>query len=230
MPRLVSWGERASGSADRAGRFTGGGSAMAWELSGQMVETCSCNMFCPCWFGVPELMVMDQGWCRTVLTFRVQQGDADGVAIGGRTVVLGVDFPGPTLFDGNATARVYIDADASADQVRALEPIFTGKRGGPMEILGGLVSTWLPTQAAPIEVREEGDTVQVTVGDVGQVRSQLLRDQAGAGFTLRGGGFVSAFGMEAAELAPSAGTRLADPELPAFETKSGARGAIRWAG
>ena len=49
-------------------------------------------------------------------------------------------------------------------------------------------------------------------------------------FTLRGGGFVAGLGMEAAELAPSAGTRLADAELPAFETKSGARGAIRWNG
>ena len=203
---------------------------MAWELRGQIIETCSCNMFCPCWFAVPELMLMDQGWCRTVLAFRVEQGQADGVEIGGRTVAVGVDFPGPTLFDGNATARVYIDAGASDEQYRALEPIFTGQRGGPMGILGGLVSTWLPTQAAPIEVREEGDTIHVTIGDVGRVQSQLLRDQAGAQFTLQGGGFVAGFGMEAAELAPSAGTRLADPDLPAFETKSGARGAIRWAG
>jgi hypothetical protein len=203
---------------------------MAWHLSGELIETCSCNMFCPCWFGVKELMVMDQGWCRGVITVRTQQGEADGVDIGGRTVVIGVDFPGPTLFDGNGNARVYIDADASADQQRALEAIFTGKRGGPMEIVAGLVATRLPTQAAPIEVRENGDTISVTVGQVGEVRSQLLRDGAGSGFTLRGGGFVSALGMEAAELAPSTGTRLADPDLPAFETKSGARGAIRWSG
>ena len=24
---------------------------MAWNLKGQMIESCSCNMFCPCWFG-----------------------------------------------------------------------------------------------------------------------------------------------------------------------------------
>jgi hypothetical protein len=47
-------------------------------------------------FGVKELMVMDQGWCRAALTLRIQQGEADGVDIGGRTVVVGLDFPGPT--------------------------------------------------------------------------------------------------------------------------------------
>jgi hypothetical protein len=27
---------------------------MAWTLKGYMTENCSCNMFCPCWFGVQE--------------------------------------------------------------------------------------------------------------------------------------------------------------------------------
>jgi hypothetical protein len=26
---------------------------MVWQLSGQLIETCSCNMFCPCWFLAP---------------------------------------------------------------------------------------------------------------------------------------------------------------------------------
>jgi hypothetical protein len=201
---------------------------MAWHLTGQVIEACSCNMHCPCWFGVKELMVMDQGWCRAAVTFRIQQGQADGVDIGGRTVVVGLDFPGPTLYDGNGSGRIYVDASATAEQSRALEAIFRGQRGGPMEIVGGLVTTWLPTQSANIEVREDGDTVHVAVSDVGQVRSQLLRDEAGTKFTMQGGGFIAAWRMDAAELAPSAGTRWSDPDLPAFETKSGARGAIRW--
>ena len=68
------------------------------------------------------------------------------------------------------------------------------------------------------------------MGDIGRVQSQLLRDQSGTGFTLRGGGFVAGLGLEEAEMAPSSGTRLADPDLPTFETKSGARGAFRWSG
>ena len=35
---------------------------MAWNLRAQVIESCSCNMLCPCWFGVTDLMVMDRGW------------------------------------------------------------------------------------------------------------------------------------------------------------------------
>jgi hypothetical protein len=201
---------------------------MAWHLTGQFMEICSCNVVCPCWFGVKDLMKMDQGWCRGVLTIRIQQGEADGMDIGGLTVIIMDDFPGPTLMDANGRMRVYIDEDATAEQYRVLEEIFTGKRGGPMEALGALTTEWLPTRSARIEVREDGDTVHVTLGEVGQVRSQLLRDPAGTPFTLRGGGFISWLGMDTAEVAPGAGTHVSDPDIPSFEARSGLRGAIRW--
>ena len=72
---------------------------MAWNMTAQMIETCSCNMLCPCWYGVKELMVMDQGWCASAIAFRVANGNSDGVDCSKLDVVLGVDFPGPTLFD-----------------------------------------------------------------------------------------------------------------------------------
>ena len=203
---------------------------MAWRLTGQLVESCSCNMFCPCWFAVPELMVMDRGYCDTAFALRIGEGDADGVDLGGRTVVVAGEFPGPTMFDGNATARVYVDSGASADQRRELEAIAQGQKGGPMAALAPLVATWLPSQTAEITVDEEGDAVTVRVGSTGEVRNRLLRDQGGNGFELRGGGFVAGFGMEAAQLAPSS-SRWSDPDLPRqFETKSGARGAFSWSG
>ena len=115
---------------------------MAWNLTADFIETCSCNMLCPCWYGVRELMVMDQGWCASTWLLRVQQGQADGVNLGGRILAIALDFPGPTLYDGNGTARLYLDDGASADQRRELEAIFQGTKGGPMAILGGLVTTW----------------------------------------------------------------------------------------
>src|SRR5437879_12235815 len=103
---------------------------MAWRLTGQLIETCSCNMFCPCWFTVQELMIMDQGWCASAIAFRVRDGNADAVSLGGRTVVFGVDFPGPTLFDGNATGRPSFDEDTRAEQRRGGARICRGQRGG----------------------------------------------------------------------------------------------------
>ena len=191
---------------------------MAWRLTGQLIETCSCNMFCPCWFTVQELMIMDQGWCASAIAFRTRDGNSDGVALGGRTVVFAVDFPGPTLFDGNATARLYVDEEANADQRRELEAICSGQKGGPMAAIAPLIAKWLPARSAKIDVADEGDAITVTVGDAGRVESRRLRDPQGQGFTLRGGGFVTGLGMEEVDLAPS-GSRWTDPDLRQFDNE-----------
>jgi hypothetical protein len=202
---------------------------MAWSFKGQLYESCSCNMFCPCWFGVQDLMIMDKGWCDGTIGFRIHEGSAEGVSLDRRDVVLAVHFPGPTLFDGEGTARLFIDDGADDDQQRELESIFHGERGGPMEMIAGMVATWLPTQTAKIEVTDDDDSVTIAAEGLGELQNTLLRDPDGNGFTLRGGGFVTGFGMEEAELTPSA-SRWADPEMPqTIETKSGARGDFAWA-
>lgn len=204
---------------------------MGWSLSGQLFENCSCNVFCPCWFAVPDYMVMDQGWCGGLIALNIEEGDADGTDLSGRTAVIAVHFPGPTMFDGNATARIIIDDGASDEQVAVLEPIMHGSNGGPMEILVPLITNWLPTQTAAIDVSDDGENAAVAVGDTGKVSSHVLRDAEGNGFSLRGGGFVGGFGLEQADIAPSDDGRWDDAEMPVqFETKSGARGAFTWAG
>jgi hypothetical protein len=184
-------------------------------------------MLCPCWFTVQELMIMDQGWCASAIAFRTRDGNSDGIALGGRTVVFAVDFPGPTMFDGNATARLYVDDGANADQRRELEAICSGQKGGPMAAIAQLISKWLPARSAKIDVADEGDTITVRVGDAGRVESRRLRDPQGQGFTLRGGGFVTGLGMEEVDLSPSR-SRWTDSDLRQFETKSGARGEFTW--
>jgi hypothetical protein len=206
---------------------------MPWTVSGEMIETCSCNMLCPCWYGVQDLMVMDQGWCASPILFRLRDGTAEGVNLSGLTLALALFFPGPTLYDGNATARLYLEETATADQRSALEPIMQGKRGGPMQILAGLITTWLPTQTTSITVQEANGTVQATVGRVGQIHSQRLKNEAGQPMTMQNVGFAVAlqFDRQTAELAPSAGTRWSDPDLPRqWESKSGAVGTFTWTG
>jgi hypothetical protein len=206
---------------------------MPWTLSGEMIETCSCNMLCPCWYGVQELMVMDQGWCASPILFRLRDGTADGVILSGLTLALALFFPGPTLYDGNATARLYLEETTTADQRSALEPIMQGQRGGPMQILAGLITTWLPTQTTPIAVQETNGTFQAKVGNVGQIHSQRLKNEAGQPMTMQNVGFAVAlqFDQQRAELAPSKGTRWSDPDLPRqWESKSGAVGTFTWSG
>ena len=206
---------------------------MPWNLSGEMIETCSCNMLCPCWYAVKELMVMDQGWCASPILLRINDGTSDGVNLGGRTLVMATFFPGPTLFDGNATARLYVEDSTTDEQRRQLESIFQGKRGGPMGALAGLIPKWLPTETTQIAVREENGTIRATVGSVGQIQSRRLKNEAGQQMTMQNAGFAVAFQFDnqTAELAPSTGTRWADPDMPRqWESKSGAVGKFRWSG
>jgi hypothetical protein len=205
---------------------------MAWSLKGQLIESCSCNMFCPCWFGVPDLMIMDQGWCTGVLALEIEEGESEGVDLGGRSAVLSAHFPGPTMFDGGGTGRIYVDDGASDEQRQQLETILQGQVGGPMEAVAGLIATWLPTQTASIETQSDDGVITVSAGDAGQLKSTLLRDPEGNTFHLDGGGFVAGFGYtDGVELAPTIGSQWSDSDLPVadVETKSGARGAVAWA-
>ena len=204
---------------------------MAWNATGEMIETCSCNMLCPCWYGVKELMIMDQGWCATAFLFRIREGNVDGVDLGGCEVVVALHFPGPTLFDANGTARIYVDDRTSDAQQQALETVFQAQHGGPMEVPVSLISTWLPTRRGRIEVTEHNGEVRATVDGVGEIVSTRLLNEAGDQMTMQNAGFILAFQFRdnTAELAPSDGSTWNDPELPeAYQCKSGAVGQFAW--
>src|SRR5215472_5446111 len=83
---------------------------MAWEISGQLIEACSCKALCPCYLGPAE---PDQGWCSGALTFSIRNGQSEGVDLSGRAVVWLIDLP-KDFVSGNGTARLYIDDAASA--------------------------------------------------------------------------------------------------------------------
>lgn len=204
---------------------------MAWKITGEFIESCSCNMLCPCWYGVEELMIMDKGWCASPWLIRIEQGHSNGVDISGCNVVLAMFFPGPTLYDGEGTGRVYIDTRTSTEQRAELEAIFTATRGGPLEIVGGLVSEWLPTQVTNIDVTDENGTITATVGDYGSIVSKRMVNEEGRKVVLQNAGFalVWNFDDKTAEMAPSDGTVWQDPDLPvAWEGRSGAIGHFTW--
>ena len=117
-------------------------------------------------------MVFDKEYCGGTILFRIQNGSSDGNDIKGLDVVVAVDFPGPTILDGNATMRIFVDDKADASQQKALEDIFQGRKGGPMQVIGQLANKWLSTQKTKIEVNDDGNKLTATVGKFGQIRSQ----------------------------------------------------------
>ena len=206
---------------------------MTWNLSGELIETCSCNMLCPCWFGQADLMLMDKGWCGTSMLLRIREGSYEGIDLSGQNAVVTFLFPGPTLFDANGTGRVYIDEGASEEQQKALETILHGAPGSGIEVPASLLSTWLPTQRVPIEVTEGDDKVAASLPGIGNMNSRRLVNDLGKKMTMQNSTFSIAFGFDdhIGDLAPSDGTAWEDPDMPeTWQGRSGVVGQISWSG
>lgn len=192
---------------------------MAWQLSGRLVEACSCRAACPCVLGPAE---PDQGWCSGALTFAIQNGNSDGVDLSGRAVVWLIDLP-KDFASGNGTARLYVDDAADANQRRELEAIFTGRKGGPGAVLGSLVSNWLPTEAMPIAIGG-GDDPTISVGTIGEVELKSIRDGTGRATALINAPVLGLVAIDRADLARSDGSRFGAPQMRAWE--AGGHGSI----
>ena len=206
---------------------------MAWNISGELVETCSCNMLCPCWFGQADLMLMDQGYCGTSLLLRVREGAHEGVDLSDQNTIVSLHFPGPTLFDANGTGRVYVDESASDAQASALETIMQGAPGGGIEVPASLVSTWLPTKRAAINVTEADGALAANIAGVGEMKSRRLVNDLGNKMTMQNAAFSVAFGHEGHEgdMAPSDGTAWNDADMPVtWAGRSGVVGQVAWTG
>jgi hypothetical protein len=192
---------------------------MAWCVTGEWIEACSCEMMCRCVLGPTE---PDQGWCSASLVFGIRQGNSDGVDLANTKVAFALDLPGDFM-GGNGTARVYIDEAANADQRRELEAIFTGKKGGVLEALSHAVAKWLPTQTTSIDFHT-GDNPSATVGSVAQLKLQRLKTEAGRQTKVLDAPLFGAFQVESEDLARSDGSRWSDPEMRRWE--AGGHGGV----
>ncbi|HLJ02817.1 MAG TPA: DUF1326 domain-containing protein [Solirubrobacteraceae bacterium] len=135
---------------------------MAWKLEGSYFETCSCNVVCPCTASLALGATHD--YCRVVLVFNVKAGDVEGVDVSGLTVAAVADTP-RVMTDGNWRIGMFIDASASDEQAGKLGEVFSGALGGPMQALGPLIGENLGVERAAIEVREDGGSHSIRIGD-----------------------------------------------------------------
>jgi hypothetical protein len=104
-------------------------------------------------------------FCRVTLAFRIAEGSVDGTDIGGRKVVLIADTP-KVMTDGNWRVGVFVDEDATEEQLDKLVQVFGGQLGGPMAGLAPLIGEMLGVQRAAIEIEDDGLLHSVRVADV----------------------------------------------------------------
>jgi hypothetical protein len=135
---------------------------MSWNLSGRYVETCSCDLMCPCNISFDHGATYD--YCRATLCFDIERGDIEGTDVGGLKVVAIVDSP-KVMTEGNWKLGMFVDENASDEQMDKLVKVFTGQLGGPMEGLAPLVEEVLGVERAAIEIDHHGLRHSVRAGN-----------------------------------------------------------------
>jgi hypothetical protein len=136
---------------------------MAWNLSGSYVETCSCELMCPCNLSFSHGATYD--FCRVTLVFNILEGTVEDTDVSGRKVALIADTP-KVMTDGNWRVGVFIDDASSQAQFDKLLQVFSGQLGGPMAGLAPLIGEMLGVQRAAIEVEDDGLRHRVRIDDV----------------------------------------------------------------
>ena len=135
---------------------------MSWQLSGSYVETCSCDLICPCNATFDHGATYD--YCRVVLAFAIRKGEIDGTDVGGLNVAAIADTP-KVMTEGNWRLGIFVDERASDEQMEKLVGVFSGQMGGPMEGLAPLVGEVLGVERAAIEIDDDGLRHSVRVAD-----------------------------------------------------------------
>ena len=135
---------------------------MSWSLKGEYVETCSCELMCPCNLSLDHGATYD--FCRVTLVVDVREGSVDGTDIAGCKVALIADTP-KVMTEGNWKLGVFIDAQATDEQFDKLIQVFSGQLGGPMAALTPLVGEMLGAERAVIQVVDDGLRHSVRIGD-----------------------------------------------------------------
>ncbi len=133
---------------------------MSYTLEGTILEVCNCDVLCPCWIGEDP----DNGTCDAVVAWHIDEGQIDGVNVSGRTIALLGFVPG-NILQGNWKAAVFVDDKASDGQMQALGDVWTGKKGGPVADLAGLVGEIVAFQKAPITYDLQEGKGTLRIGD-----------------------------------------------------------------
>ena len=135
---------------------------MSWNLNGSYFETCSCDLMCPC------NMSMDHGatydYCRVTLVFNIKEGEIEGTEVSGLKVAVIADTP-KVMTEGNWRLGLFVDENATDEQLDKLTAVFGGQKGGPMEAATPLIGEMLGVERAPFEVAEDGLSHSVKIGD-----------------------------------------------------------------
>jgi hypothetical protein len=126
-PKEHRRGSNRYGSEERRGRM-----ANKWHLTGTFYESCRQSGHCALWFGRD----LTEGPCTSFATFQIKEGNIDGVAMDGISIINCGDGIGPTQKDldrsqggGIEEGTVYISDNADEGQRAILKDFMQNHLG-----------------------------------------------------------------------------------------------------
>ena len=132
---------------------------MGYQVEGQLLEVCTCNILCPCWVGEDP----DNGTCEGLLGWNITKGNINGTDVTGHSIVALCHIPG-NILKGNWKVRMYIDDKANAGQKDALLSVWSGKQGGPIADLAKLIGEVVSVEQVPMTFQVKGVAGTLKVG------------------------------------------------------------------
>lgn len=146
--------------------------ATAYRIEVHHLETCNCNHGCGCQFGGYP----DHGGCETILGYEVIEGNYGDVDLSGLRIVEAGAWPG-AIHEGGGHVVMFVDENATDEQVEAVTKIFTGDAGGmPWEALGATIERFDGPIRAPIEMHVDGRSSSFRVPGAVDVRMTPLQN------------------------------------------------------
>jgi hypothetical protein len=121
----------------------------------------------------------DNGRCRGLISLDIQEGELDGVSLGGAKAVFASDFSN-VWTAGNFTAVVVLDSKASKEQLDALKKILSGEAGGDAAGIAALVSDFRGFEEAPIDYAYGEGEITLRAGDLVDCAGTILRNVDGS--------------------------------------------------
>ena len=116
------------------------------DPEGQLRETCSCELMCPCNLSFDHGATYD--FCRVTLAFHIREGEIDGTDVAGLKVV-GDHRHAEGHDRGELAARdVHRRAARATSRPTSWPQVFGGQLGGPMAGLAPLVGEVLGVERA----------------------------------------------------------------------------------
>jgi hypothetical protein len=162
----------------------------SWKVAGSYLETCNCDLACPCVFLSPPT----SGNCTVLLAWHIDQGRFDDVNLDGFNTALAAHAPGHML-EVKWKVALYVDERANQGQQDALTQIFSGRAGGHLADLVPLIGEVLGVKAAPIEYRSEGKRRTIRLGGVAYAEIEGLPGQDGGDVTVSNVPFAAVPGV-----------------------------------